>query len=268
MTVCLSRALAPGRHSTPRSLFVPLSVLVALACVGINAAAQSSPYYIGASQAFSHESNLLRLSTQQTAPAGYDQADTVSSTSLLAGFDQSFGRQRAYGNLAVRANRYGNNGLFNNTGYSLGTGLNWQTVERLSGTLAASANRTLQLLNTQELGFPTRKNLESVESLNATASLGVVTQYSFEVNAGYRNAQNSLQEPTVQARDFSQKNASVGVRWRPRAAASLGLSVGTTQGRYPKFRQTPAGNFEADRFKRNDVEISATLAPSESCTAT
>ena len=238
-----------------------MAVLVALACTSLGAAAQSSPYSIGASQTFSHESNLLRLTTIQTTPAGYSQGDTVSSTALLAGFDQGFGRQRASANLALRANRYSNNSLFNNTSYSANTGLAWQTIERLSGTLTASANRNLQLLNTQELGFSSRRNLESVETLGASASLGLVTEYTLELNGGHRQARNSLQEPNVQAREFQQDNVSLGVRWRPRAATTLGLALGTTQGRYPKFRANAAGGFDADRFKRTDIELSATLAP-------
>lgn len=243
-----------------------MAVLVALACACLDAAAQSSPYSIGASQTFSHESNLLRLSTEQSTPAGYSQGDSVSSTALLAGFDQSFGRQRASANLALRANRYSNNSLFNNTSYSANTGLAWQTIERLSGTLTASANRNLQLLNTQELGFSSRKNLESVETLNASASLGLVTQYTLDLNGGHRQARNSLQEPNVQAREFKQDNVSLGVRWRPRAATTLGLALGTTQGRYPKFRANANGGFDVDRFKRTDIELSATLAPAGAST--
>jgi hypothetical protein len=233
----------------------------ALALQAIGVAAQTSPYYLGASQTFQHESNLLRLATSQAAPEGYSQADTVSSTALLAGLDQTIGRQRLYANLALRNNRYSRNGLFNNTGYSAVAGLDWQTIERLSGSLSASANRSLQRFNTEEIGFQTQRNLESVETLSASANLGLVTQYSLELTGGRRQVSNSLQDPGVQSRRFVQDNAALGLRWRPSSGASLGVALGSTQGRYPRFRTNAAGEYEADRFKRNDIEFSATLKP-------
>lgn len=249
----------------------PCSVLAraavaALALQAGVAAAQSSPYYIGASQTFQHESNLLRLSTEQLTPEGYSQADTVSSTALLGGLDQRIGRQRVYANLALRNNRYSKNPLFNNTGYSATAGLEWQTVERLSGSLSASANRSLQRFNTEEIGFQTQRNLESVETLNTSVNLGLVTQYSLEFNAGHRQVSNSLQDPGVQSRRFMQDNASLGLRWRPSSGATLGVALGATQGRYPRFRTNAAGVYEADRFKRSDIEFTATLRPTGAST--
>lgn len=245
----------PCRQCLPRAA----CAAAALACLG--AWAQTSPYYIGAAQTFQHESNLLRLATSQTAPEGYSKSDTVSSTALLGGIDQRIGRQRVHASLVLRNNRYSRNGLFNNTGYSASAGLEWQTVERLSGTFSASANRNLQRFNTEEIGFQTQRNLESVETANATVRLGLVTAYSLELDAGHRQVSNSLQDPGVQSRRFMQDNASVGLRWRPSGGAALGVALSGTQGRYPRFRTNGAGVYEADRFKRNDVEFSATVQP-------
>ena len=266
MTVCTKPEPCVSARRRPAPRFAAVAMSAALACFTFGAAAETSPYYIGVSQSLSHDSNLLRLPTVQTAPDGYSRADTVSGTALLAGFDQRISRQRVFADLTLRANRYSNNSVFNNTGYSLSTGLDWQTVERLSGRLSASANRSLQLMSTAELGFLTSKNLESVETFNASATLGMVTQYSLEFNGGHRQAHNSLQDPGVQSREFKQDNASLGVRWRPSSATSLGLAVGVTQGRYPKFRSNAAGGFDADRYKRNEIELSATLRPTGAST--
>ena len=264
MSVCSSiETCRPAQRPVPTAR---LATMVALACCAMGAAAQTSPYFVGASQTLDHQSNLLRLTNSQAVPDGYRKADTVFATALQAGFDRSFSRQRAYGNLAVRANRYSSNSLFNNTGYSLNSGLDWQTIERLSGTLSASANRNLQLLNSEGLSFPTRKNIESVETVNASANLGLVTQYSLALTGGHRQAKNSLQEPAVQSREFKQDNVSLGLNWRPSSATTLGVAVGTTQGRYPKFRTNANGQFEADRFKRNDVDFSASLRPTGAST--
>lgn len=238
--------------------------LAAAACAGVQA--ESSPYYIGISQTYSRDSNLLRLPDNGTAPLGYDKADTIASTALLAGMDQSFGRQRAYGSLNVRDNRYSANKLYNNLSYNGNVGLDWSTLNRISGSLTASASRSLQRFSDGEISLVTEKNLERIQNVGATASIGMVTQYTLELTAGHREVKNSLQKQDVQAREFSQDNASIGVRWRPSSANWFGMSVGTTQGRYPKFRTLGTGEYEADRFKRNDIALSAHYEPSGAST--
>jgi hypothetical protein len=234
---------------------------VACACGAAVAGAQSSPWYLGLAQSFGHESNLLRLSVNQPVPDGYSQADSVSSTSLLGGLDQRLGRQRAYANVSVRNNRYSRNPVFDNTSYSAAAGLDWQTLQRLSGTLSTSAFRNLQRFDSGEFGFQRLRNLERVSTVNATVSLGLVTQYTLEATAGRRQVRNSLQDPAVQAREFTQDNASLGLRWRPSSAAILGIGLSAAQGRYPKFRQLADGSYDADRFKRQDIELRGTLQP-------
>ncbi len=238
------------------------AVLWAIAALSDGALAQSSPYFIGLSQTLGYDSNLLRLANEEVAPEGFSESDNSYTTTLLAGFDQRIGRQRVFGNTSLRDTRYSRNKIFDNQGYSLRGGLDWSTVERLSGSINFSANRNLQRFNSAEIGFLREKNLETVRSLTASASLGLITEYSLEVNAGRTEVRNSLQQPSVQAREFTQENANIGLRWRPSAISSLGLSVGNTRGRYPKFRATvdaqqqPTG-FQADRFKRDDIELNA-----------
>jgi hypothetical protein len=228
--------------------------------------AENSPWYIGASQTFSHDTNLLRLATGQETPEGYARADTVSSTALLAGLDQPIGRQRVFGNLTVRANRYSGNPRFNNTSYSLQGGVDWQTVERISGSVSASANRALQSFSTDLFTTERATNLESTEAVNANVGVGLVTQYSLELAVGHRQVRNSLDDPGVQSREFMQDNAELGLRWRPSSASTFGVALATTQGRYPKFTTNARGEYEADRFKRQDVVLSMTLKPTGAST--
>ena len=235
--------------------------------MGGGAQAQSSPYFIGLSQTLGYDSNLLRLARDELAPEGFSESDSSHTTTLLAGFDQRIGRQRVFANTSLRDTRYSSNKIFNNQGYSLRGGLDWSTIERLSGSINFSANRNLQRFNSAEIGFLREKNLETVRSLTTSASLGLVTEYSLEINAGRTEVRNSLQQRSVQAREFTQENANIGLRWRPSAISSLGLSVGSTRGLYPKFRATvdaqqqPTG-FEADRFKRDDIELNGSYRAS------
>lgn len=239
-------------------------LILALMCGG--AFAEASPYFIGLSQTLGYDSNLLRVGNEEAVPTGFSEADSSSTTTLLGGFDQGIGRQRVFANASLRDTRYSRNKIFDNQGYNLRAGLDWSTIERLSGSINFSANRNLQRFNSAEIGFLREKNLETVRSLNASVSLGLITEYSLEVSGGRTDVRNSLQNPGVQAREFTQENANIGLRWRPSSVGSLGLSVGSTRGRYPKFRatvdaqQNPTG-FEADRFKRDDVALSATYRP-------
>ena len=241
--------------------------LIVACLLGNGAQAQTSPYYIGLSQTLGYDSNLLRLGLEEAPPEGFSKSDSSSTTTLLAGFDQGIGRQRVFANASLRDTRYSRNSVFDNQGYNLRGGLDWSTAERLSGSINFNANRSLQRFNSAEIGFLREKNLETVRSLTASASLGVITAYSLEVSGSRTEVGNSLDQPSVQAREFTQESANIGLRWRPSAVGSVGLSVGSTRGRYPKFRvtvdaqQQPTG-FEADRFKRDELELSASYRAS------
>ena len=236
-----------------RAAALPLTVVCLL---GNGVQAQTSPYFIGLSQTLSYDSNLLGLGREEAVPEGFSKSDSSSTTTLLAGFNQGIGRQRVFGNVSLRDTRYDRNEIFDNQGYSLRSGLDWSTVERLSGSVNFSANRSLQRFSSAEIGFLREKNLETVRTLSTRFNLGLVTEYSLEISGARTEVRNSLQQPGVQAREFTQDNASAGLRWRPSSLTSLGLSVGSTRGLYPKFRSTPNG-FQADRFERKDFEISA-----------
>lgn len=225
------------------------------------ASAETSPYYIGVSQAFGYESNLLRLGNDQVAPAGYSKSDSYSATSLLAGLNQPIGRQRVFGTLSVRHTRYRDNSLFNNTGYALNGGVDWSTINRISGTLSASANRSLSSFGLTEIGLLTRKNLESSEAINSSLAVGLVTEYSFEGAVGYRRVRNSLDESNIKSRDYDQSTVSGGIHWRPSDATNLGLGLSGSKGRYPSFNRNPDGSFDEDRFTRQNIDFTAILTP-------
>ncbi|RVU44350.1 hypothetical protein [Rubrivivax rivuli] len=250
------------RHQHP-SAPAPLAAALALVlplCCG-SAAAQNSPWFIGGSHSVTQQDNVLELAIGQNPPPGFEKEDTVSTTSLLAGFDQRFGRQRAYGNVALRDTRYDNNTVFNNRGYSGRAGLDWSTAERISGSVSANASRSLQRFNPFEIGFLGDKNLETVRAVNTRVSVGLVTTWSFELNGGRTEVKNSLDRRDVQSRNFLQDSASLGLQWRPSSITLLGVAVGASRGRYPQFRVTAEG-FQADRFRRDDLQLTAAYRPS------
>ncbi len=252
----------PDRHS-PSPLAPALAAL--LACtLGSSASAQVSPYYIGVSQYLAHNSNVYRLGDGQslTNNPNASKSDLVSATSLVAGIDQSFGRQRVYGSGTLGANRYQHNSNLNGETFNLSLGLDWSTRERLSGTLSASANQSLAQFNAAVVGgvVQTKKNLTNSEALNARFQIGVVTRYTAEASLGYRKQRYSAAE--YEYLGYNESSGSVGLRFRPSSLLAMGAALRLTQASYPRFNQTSPGVFEADKLKRQDIDFTGDWQPS------
>ena len=243
-------------YRASRRLAAALTTLAAGAAM-----AQSSPYYLGVAQSLGYESNLYRVGDDQTLPAGYSKSDTVSGTSLVGGVDQTIGRQRVYGSANVRANRYANNKALDNESYGLNLALDWATVGRLSGTLSAAADQNLAQFNNRAAGgVETRKNVVRTNQVDARVRLGVVTKYTLEASLGHRN--RSYSAPEYNSSEYRQTSGSLGLRYRPSGALSLGVALRITEATYPKFNQPTPNVFEADRLKRQDIDFTATWLPS------
>nr|WP_316643933.1 hypothetical protein [uncultured Roseateles sp.] len=233
-----------------RPTLLPLAALLALMCAGPVALAETTPYYIGASQSFTHESNIYRLSGNSPI-----NSDTVSGTSLLAGIDQTFGRQRAFADASVNANRYSNNKTLNNTGYSLNGGLDWATIERLSGRISFGANRNMAQFNPGgDSPVLTKKNIQTNKQASATVRYGLVGKYSLEGSLSHRQVAYSAVE--YNRFEYRQNSGSLGLVYRPSGALSLGAALRHTTGSYPKARVSTSG-FVEDTYKRNDLDLTS-----------
>lgn len=254
-------------HPTPDDCRSPwrsgLLLLAAAAASGGTApvAAQSSPFYVAGSVALTQDSNLQRLADDQPTPDGASRADTIYSTALIGGINQSIGRQRVYGSLTLRDNRFERNKQFDNQSYNGALGLDWATVERVSGTLSLSAVRALSPFNADGVGLLPEKNLETTQSANALVRVGLVTAYSLELSGGMRRVRNSLDRDVLRARNFNQDNLSVGVGWRPGGALAISVAVREVHGEYPNFRGDAASGFESDRFKQQFFDLVTTWQP-------
>lgn len=259
--------LRPGRAELTRRAgpSAPRAAAAALLLCAAAAGAQSSPWYVGASLNVNHDSNVLRLGQSQAAGAGESRSDTVLSTGLVGGIDQGIGRQRVLGSLTLLDNRFDHNSKYDNQSYNGTLGLEWQTVERLSGALTLATARNLSTFNADGVGLLSQKNEESSSGLNASISIGLVTQYSFELSAGQRRVRNSLDLQSVRARDYNQDQGSVGLAWRPSSALNLSAGLREVRGIFPTFRAV-AGGFESDRFSQQQVDLAATLRPTGAST--
>ena len=225
------------------------------------ALAETNPYYIGLVQSLDHESNLYRIGDNQALPAGTSKSDNISATSLIGGIDQNIGRQRVYGGLNLKANRYANNTTLNNESYGLNLAIDWSTVERLSGTLSVAADQNLVQFNGRNGAgsIETRKNIVKTQQADAKFQLGLVTQYAMEAALGFNQVGYSAVE--YQRNQYKQTSGSLGLRYRYGGALNLGSALRLTHADYPRFRQTGVDTFEADTLKRQDIDFTANWVP-------
>ncbi len=231
-------------------------VRLAFVTLGIAAAgtvhAQQSPYYFGASQTFTHDSNLFRLPGGAALPVGaVSRSDTISTTSLLAGLDQPIGRQRLFGDVAVRYNRFADNDQLDNTGYGIGLGIDWATINQLSGTVSYTASQTLSSF-ADGVGSITEPNKERSQQFLARGRLGGESLLAAEATYIFRKRDYSATTPAAQANEFDQNSLGLGLLYKPSGLLTLGAGVRHTRGSFDAL---------ADDFDRNDLDLTAVWVP-------
>ena len=238
-------------HHKPLPL-ARLATAAMLLCAG-TAMAQSSPYYIGVAQSLGYESNLYRVGGGVGLPAGaQSKSDTVYSTSLVAGVDQTWGRQRLSGSGSLNVNRYSRNDQLNYNGYGLDLGLDWATIERLSGRIGWSTNRSLRSYDpAYQSVLGGQRNIEDNNQLNTTVRIGVVTRLTGEATASYRTVRYSAL--AFRGSEFDQGSGSLGLRYRLGGATTAGLAWRQSSVRYINV---------ADRYTRRDIDLTANWEPS------
>lgn len=249
----MPHSLRPGALAALR----PLPFAIILACSG-TASAETSPYYIGVSQSFTHQDNVFRR--PDGVPGAPIVSDTISSTGVNGGIDQPFGRQRffASGNAAV--NKHKNQSQLDNNSYGLTAGLDWSTIERLSGTVRLNANRSLASYGDDGSSSTTQRNIQTSHQASLSARYGLGANIGLEGGAEARKVKFSASDDQ---RGFKQDSANLGVRWGGSGQLSIGLSGRTSKGTYPNIQtaSTPTPVFETDEVDRQDLSVNVTWTP-------
>jgi hypothetical protein len=223
-------------------------VIAAVLCPGGFALAETNPYYIGASETFTHESNLFKVSG-----ANNPKSDNIWGTSIFAGVDQPFGRQRLFGNLTVTDNRYVNQSQLNFTGYSVLGGLDWATIGRLSGTLSYSRNESqgdYGSLSTPDTG----KFVQTTEQIVASVKYELNSSLSLVGGLEHRNI-NSPDQPQTLSSDVTSDVARLGLTYGLGESVVLGTGVRFTRDKTP---QASGGD---DTSNRTDLDLTAVWTP-------
>ncbi len=214
---------------------------------GTGAPAVDAPWYVGAAQGIAHDSNVAR------APDG--EGGAWSSTSLLAGYNQHIGRQRLFGRADVSLNRYFDQSRLNNTSYNLLTGLDWETVQSLSGRLEAGLDNRLIRPALSADGSNDDRNLERTQRVQGTARWGGASLLTLEATGGYARVDQSL--ATYASQESRTKAGSLGGYWNGGGPLRLGL-VGRYESVFsPTALVDGAGNVQSDRVQTRGVEVTA-----------
>ena len=209
---------AHPNHACPwvlRSLAAALTS--AGACGAWAQEADPSPYYIGASLGYTHDTNVSNT-------AG-GVGDNYSTAGLIGGFDQAIGRQRLHANARVSYSRYQTETQYNNTSYGVSAGWNWATINNLSGNVEATANQGLaSLANTS--GLPTTngdKNLVKTDQVSTSVLWGGVGDLGIQGSYAHSRVKYTGAESATS--ESSSDSGSVGTFYRVGPTLKLGIDL-------------------------------------------
>ncbi|HWH84410.1 MAG TPA: outer membrane beta-barrel protein [Burkholderiaceae bacterium] len=223
------------RPTTHRSHRRPPLGALATALLAITAggarADEPSPYYIGASQSITHDSNVDRTPVAR--------GDTYYTTSLLGGFDQTISRQHLHGSATVGYSKYNSQDSLNNTSYSVAAGWDWATIEQLSGSFNASAGQSLATLygnstaTTQTCGTATTatcpRNLVKTDQVSASVNWGGAGRLGVFANAGHSRVRYSDASTQSLGGDSSGDTGSLGVNYNVGPEITTGVAARVTR---------------------------------------
>lgn len=245
----------PKSPATCQNFFRTALGTLALTGLCSHAAADDpNPYYIGFSTGVTHDSNVFRPPPPE---AGFQTqpvvGDTYYSAGLLAGIDQPFGRQHFTASGNIKYNHFSKLTDLDNTSYGLNSQLDWQAMDRLSGTVSLAINQNLSSYSQTTTTFTTDRNLETDGQFSARMQYGIAALLSAEIQ--YTRQQVHYSADTYKLYNTSQDAVRAGIKYRPSGSLTLGAFLQTAQGRYP---DAPLMDGDHQSYDRNDVVLTGT----------
>jgi hypothetical protein len=211
-----------------------------------------SPYYLGASQGFTHDDNVFRTS----AP----KSDWISTTSVLGGLNQPIGRQRIFGAANVSYNHYFDESSLTNTSYNLAGGLDWQTVNNFYGRFSVSAGQNLAAPIQSGIVPVEHKNISTTSGATATLGWGGQSILSVEGSGGYYKVDYSA--PEYVTSNSTGNYGSIGVYYHPGATLRLGIAGRITNSYTPQAAFLSATNtYAANNVHGRNLDFTADYTP-------
>jgi hypothetical protein len=209
---------------------------------------EPNPYYIGASEAITHDSNVYRI------PSG--PGDFYSTTSVFGGFDQRISRQRVFGSATVGLNRYRDQSQLDNTSYDLATGLDWETIGNLSGDLDLGL-RQLLAAPAASAGQPVAHlNLARTQTLDARARWGGPSLLSVE--GDYNRSSLDYSAPEYVSSESTRDSGSLVLYYKPGGPLRLGVGGRVDRTRTPRALFDPvAGTYQSNTVHGRNLDVFA-----------
>lgn len=230
-----------------------LPLAAVLAAAPLSAAAQDSadrPWYLGASQEFSYESNTLNTPSNELS-------ETLSATTVFGGANARLGRQRLRGDLALTHAAYRRFSERDTDGWRGGMRLDWETIGRLSGSVSARSQRQQAEPIRDVVQQVSLSNIERSDELAARARLGGAALLSIEGGVGQRRVKFSA--PELAHRGYRQDSVDAAASWHPSdiLTLSLGASAADTD-----YRAPAPGDIRSDDSERRSIDLGARWTPS------
>jgi len=235
------------------------AIALSLAACGA-AQAQEQPWYLGAKVGYTHDSNVFRRNNPEVS-------DNITSAGVLGGFHWRPGRQHLYIDADAQNNRYDKLDQLDNTSHSVSTGLNWQTVGNLGGSLRYTQRKYLG--DFAVAATPADRNLVKGQDATATVRYGYVSALGVEAGASRRKADYTLSLE----RNVESDVVWVGARYGAGGQLSFGVTARATKDETPLFRPllpleltdgvpTLSPTIEPDEGDRRDLDFNVTWQPS------
>ena len=184
---------------------------------------QASPYYIGVTQAFTHDSNVYRV------PNG--GGDVYSSTGLIGGFDQPVGRQRFRAAANVRYNKYQDVTALDNTSYGVNAGWDWATIEELTGSINVDANQSLANFNGNATIPSTVRNIVKTDQISTNVRWG--GERALNLLGSYAHSRVRYSDPASLSSESTGDTGSIGANYRIGPDLRAGAAFRVTRTRTP-----------------------------------
>ena len=224
-----------------------LSLWGALLCGAVRA--ETNPYYIGASQTFTRESNVFKVPDQE-----HPKSDVIFGTSIFGGVDQSIGRQRVYANASLQNNSYNRLSRLDFVGYDVMAGFDWATIERLTGSLTYSRHEGQGDFSRPEaVTITSGKFVETTEQIAASVNYELITDLGLNGGVEHRKVQSSNQLSA--SSDVTSDVARLGLRYKLGGSVSVGTGARFTRDRRPEsltFRRSST---------RRDLDLTTDWVP-------
>lgn len=233
-----------------------LAAAIALLALHAQSGAQNlRPFSISATQTVTYESNVAK------AVAGSETSDTVSNTGLRVGLDQPIGRQRLFGSVGASYNKYSSASRLDNTSYGVNAGLDWATIENISGRIEASGSQNRADPNPGDAPLLSGKNLERAHSASALARLGIPGTSTLVIEGSVNRRGVEYSAPEFAYRESTTDGGGANLRYRISGATHVGTGFVVERTRYPNAIQISPGVFTSDNSDTQRVDLTASWQP-------